>query len=191
KRVPKEKKLVIHGPKISFGVVGPNPKKSVAKDIARAVASYDQQGCVSPHLVYAYENARQLAEEIAEELANLAKSYPRRAVDAGEAMAIREVRTKAEFREIGGADVAFFASPDTSYTVIYDGDARFEPSCLNRTLYVYRVHSIDEIVGLIEPHGELLQSVGLAGFDDPDSVTELLVRCGVTRVTSFAELPWP
>src|SRR5437868_1929368 len=35
KRVPKEKKLVIHGPKISFGVVGPNPKKSVAKDIAR------------------------------------------------------------------------------------------------------------------------------------------------------------
>lgn len=195
-RLPAGGKLVEHGPKLSLGVVGPNATVADAASIARAVAAYDQQGCVSPHAVYVEAGGVdpvELAAAIARELEALSESLPGRRLEAAEAIAIRAARDRAEFRSIAGDAHRMFGASDLSCTVIYDEDATLEASCLNRTLYVKPIANIVALCGLLAPHRNLMQSVALAGYDD-DVIAAIalhLADVGVTRVTTFEQLPWP
>lgn len=193
-RIPPGTRLIVHGPKLSMGVVGRDAGADIAAEIARATAAYDQQGCVSPHVVYVERDGsvqpRDLAAAIADELQGLSGTLPRRRVSAAEALAIHDARARAEF---GAANAEVFASDDTSYTVIYDEDNALVTSCLNRTLYVKPIDDAKQLNALLAPHGPVLQSVALAGFgaNRYDEVAAELTRVGVTRVTTFEELPWP
>ncbi|MGQ0813757.1 MAG: acyl-CoA reductase [Gemmatimonadota bacterium] len=189
-------KLVEHGPKLSLGVVGRGASLATARAIGAATAAYDQQGCVSPHVVYVERGGvagRALAEAIAAELAGLAVAMPRRRLSAAEAIAIRDARTRAEFSGDGNATTVVFGSNDTSYTVIYDEDVTLAASCLNRTLYVKPIDDCDALRTLLAPHRDVLQSVALAGFSSHEvaRIATLLAEVGVTRITSFEQLPWP
>lgn len=190
-------RVVDHGPRMSIGIVGRRATENIAADIARATAAYDQQGCVSPQVVYVEQGGsvspKDLARAIAAELARLAIALPRGRLNAGEALAIRNARARAEFRAISGAEVQVFSSEDTSYTVIYDEDATVATSCLNRMLYVCPVASAEALLPLLEPHRRLMQSAALAGFSDEQAkgLAVKLADCGVTRITEFAKLPWP
>lgn len=186
-------RAVIHGPKISFGVVGSDPSAALAHEVARACAAYDQQGCVSPQTVFVHHAAspRALAEAIAEDLEAIELSMPRRKLAPAEAVAVRNARTTAEFRAIGGDDVDIYGSDSSTYAVIYDAAARLTPSCLNRTLYIHPFESIDEVRAAVEPHRSLLQSAAIAGFNNFREVAMQLIDAGVTRITSFEKLPWP
>jgi hypothetical protein len=192
-RAPAGTNLVVHGPKLSIGLVGRAAGLDVAAPIARAVAAYDQQGCVSPHVVYVERggalDARALARAVAAELETLSVSIPRRALDAAEAIAIRDARTRAEFRD--NAEV--FGPDETTYTVIYDEDATLTASCLNRTLYVKVIADVSSLRSVLLPHRSVMQSVGVAGFTEQeiDSLAVMLGDVGVTRITTFEALPWP
>ena len=196
-RVHDPARLIVHGPKISIGIVGRNADRDVAADIAYSVAAYDQQGCVSPHAIYVERNGnvapKELARAVASRLAELAVSYPRRSVDAAEANAIRSVRTQAEFRASESDASEVFSSDDTSYTVIYDEDTTLLPSCLNRTVYIKSIERAQNILPLLQPHRGTLQSVAIAGFSakEAQALALMLADCGVTRIASFQALPWP
>ena len=197
RRTNSDTRLLVHGPKHSFGIVGRRAELSVARAIAQAAAAYDQQGCVSPHAVFVEANgrvnARDLAQAIAHEFEVLRDTLPRRKVSAGEALAIREARTRAEFSEIAGNDVATFASEDTSYTVVYDAKPQLTASCLNRTLYIHPIENIETLPELLRDKRDVLQSVAIAGFgnDEISSIVRILADAGATRVTTFEQLPWP
>lgn len=192
-RTPPARRLVVHGPGLSFGLVGSQAEIDVARDIAVATAAYDQQGCVSPHVIYVEEGGkvspRVLTDAIARELGVLAGSQPRRKLSAEEAVAIRAVRTSAEF----GSGTELFGAEDAGYTVILDADPQLVPSCLNRTLFVKPIPSYRSLKGLLAPHRNLLQSVAIAGYADAEAaqIAVMMADCGVTRVTSFEALPWP
>ena len=185
------KHLVVHGPRLSFGMVGQHPNASDIEQIAHAVAAYDQQGCVSPHLVYVHDkpdNARRLAASIASELERVAQSLPRGQVSADEAVAIRNARTAAEFTD--NAEV--FGAEKAGFSVIYEEDPTFRISCLNRVLYVKPLGDITMLSSLL-PRATVLQSVALAGFDKNEKaeLVSLLGLSGVSRITTFERLPWP
>ena len=192
-RAPVGTRLVVHGPKLSIGLVGRGAGLEVAGPIARAVAAYDQQGCVSPHVVYVEQDgkveARELARAIAEEMDALATVLPRRTIDAAEAIAIRAARTRAEFRE----NAQVFGPDETTYTIIYDEDVELTASCLNRTLYVKPIADVIALQRVLEPHRDVLQSVAVAGFtrEQIDAIAPLLGDVGATRITTFERLPWP
>lgn len=192
-RVPAETRLVVHGPKLSLGAVAARPPAGTAAAVARAAAAYDQQGCVSPHVVYVEADGsgstRDFARDVANELAILAETLPRGEIGTGEALAIRGARTRAEFRE--GCEV--FGPEDLAFTVIHDSDPTLAPSCLNRTLYIKPLAGLEALPGLLMPHRALLQSVALAGFADDEvaAIAPLLADAGVTRITTFERLPWP
>ncbi|MGQ0561919.1 MAG: acyl-CoA reductase [Gemmatimonadota bacterium] len=196
-RMPAGTRLVEHGPKLSLGLVARDAELSIAADIARATAAYDQQGCVSPHIVYVETGGqlepRLLAAAIAQELGMLAPELPRRSLSAAEALAIRAARTRAEFRASAGAPTEVFGSEDTSHTVIYDAATELTASCLNRTLYVKPIENVHALATLLFPHRGLIQSVALAGYAQSEAfnVSVALAQVGVTRITSFAQLPWP
>jgi acyl-CoA reductase-like NAD-dependent aldehyde dehydrogenase len=190
-------KLVLHGPKLSLGLIGPEaPNTQVAKDAARAVAMFDQQGCVSPHVIYIVAEKRAAAEfarSLASELRALAADLPRGRLRTEEAVAIQQARAAAEFRAIGGSEIELHADDNLAFTVVYDATPAFEASCLNRFVYVKPLAAARALAQLLEPFAALLQSVAIEGFT-PEETNDLaiaLARRGVTRITTFAALPWP
>jgi hypothetical protein len=196
-RLPPHVRLVDHGPRISFGIVARERlgDPDLPAKIARATATFDQQGCVSPHLVFLEgpptDAAREFAGRIAHELATLAPKLSRGRITCDEAARIHAARATAEFRAIRGEDVALWADPNLHYTVIYDPRPEFGASCLNRTLWC-RPITLDALPGLIQPFAPFLQSVAVAASPARQkALAASLGAAGVTRMTCFDSLPWP
>ncbi len=191
RRIAPEQRLVVHGPRISFGIVGEAVDTQVTRDVAHAVSAYEQQGCVSPHVVYVIggeERARSFARAVAAEMARIAETMPRGVLSAEEAVAVRNARTAAEF----GGHAELFGEESADYSVIYESDPGFRVSCLNRVLFVKAVADEREVLRLL-PNPGLLQSAAIAGFAEKQKaeLARALGLCGVSRITSFDRLPWP
>jgi hypothetical protein len=194
-------RLIVYGPRLSCGVVarealGTPGDQQLMDEIARAVAIFDQQGCVSPHVIYVEQGAsvepRQLAARLADSLARLEIELPRGQISAAEAVAIRNLRTRVEFRGHAGDAVELHAGTGTSFTVIYDPTPEFALSCLNRVVWVKPLDELDDVVDRLRPHAHLLQSVALAASQDRRlRLANQLGEIGASRITSFLQMPWP
>lgn len=199
-RVPAHVDFIEHGPRISFALVDAGrwseaEARDAARQLAGAVAVFDQQGCVSPQLVYVVggaARARAFAATVAAELDRLAVDLPRGRITAAEAAAIRELRTRAEFAAMAGDDIASWAGDPLAHTVIYAADPAFEGTCLNRTLLV-KPASVTTALAAAAPYRAHLQSAGVAGFADAElpALARRLAEIGVSRVAPLAALPWP
>jgi len=200
---PPNTRVVVHGPRMSIGFVGhaglqkTDDARAIAASIALTTATFDQQGCVSPHAVFVQLGAsvtpRQLAAMIAEELEKLEHTLPRAALLPEEAAAIRTAKTRAEFASYAGAETEVLPLQDRPFAVIYDARANFEPSCLNRVLYVKTFAELQDIARILRPYRASLQSAALDGFDETDAriAARSLANAGITRITTFERLPFP
>jgi len=199
--LPAGVRLVEHGPRFSLAAVA---REELAGDaayraaagVARAVAVFDQQGCVSPHVVYVEKGGEvtpaEFAELVARELEVVERELPRGRLSIEEASAIQQLRGAAEFRALAGRDVRLFTSAGTEYTVIYDDEPGFTPSCLNRVLRVTPVADLAEIPPHLAPLRAYLQTVGLAARGERRAaLADLLGRAGVSRITTLEAMPWP
>jgi hypothetical protein len=197
-KAPAEARFLAYGPKLSFGVVARDRlTASAAEETARAAAldasTFDQQGCVSPHVFYAEEGGevgpREWAALLAAEMADVERDLPRGTLSPSEASAIRQLRGHAEF----AAGVDLHASPEgTAWTVVFDPDPAFEASCLNRVVRVKPVAALDEVPALVAGYADVLQTVGIAA--SPESAGELaaaLARMGASRVAPLGRMAWP
>ncbi len=202
RRAPAHLAVREHGPRISFGIVASEALAdatrvdALAKDVAMAVATFDQQGCVSPHLLYVEAGGTigplAFAERVAAALHRVDHELPRGPLPPADATAIRAARDSAEFRGIGGLGVQLVSDIPHSSTVIYDPTPAFTPSCLNRTLTIHPVLSVEEIPSLVHPFRDVLQSVAVAADTARiEKLAPVLARAGVTRITTFEQLPWP
>jgi len=202
RQTPTRARFLGYGHRLSFAVVAREALTSdgatrTAAEAARAVATFDQQGCVSPHLIYAEAGGEvepvDFARRLAGELDRLAAELPRGRLDAHEASAIVQARAAAQFAGFsGGGQCVHMSAPGTDWTVVYDPAPGFEASCLNRFVRVKPVVEISEVVHQVKPFGSVLQSVGVAG--PPARIGPLaraLARVGVTRVAPLLGLPWP
>ncbi len=183
--------IVTHGPRVSFGLVGPDAHSETPRSVATAVAAYDQQGCVSPHVVYVVgspERARSFARDVAQHLHDLGRTHPRGNIIPEEAVAIRNARTAAEF----APSTEIFGSDGDNFSVIFDVAPTFEISCLNRVLFVKPLPAAAQVLDVL-PRARLLQSAAVDGFPENQKaeMVRLLGLAGVSRITSFARLPWP
>lgn len=201
-RTPAAARFIGYGHRLSFGVLAREAlaNEKAARSAARAalaVATFDQQGCVSPHLFYVEvggdvspaEWARMLAGEMHE----LERVLPRGQLAPSEASAIRQLRGEMEFAQFSGAGLELHASAQgTGWTVIHDPDPTFELSCLNRVVRVKPVAQLMEVVEQIRAIAPVLQSVGVEGPEERLAPLEVaLARAGASRITPIASLPWP
>lgn len=201
-RVPASVRFLGYGHKLSFGVIAREAlREESAADLAEAaageVATFDQQGCVSPHLFYVETGGSVTPERwarlLADSLRRLEADLPRGALSPGEASAIRQLRGAAEFSRISGAGVQLHASGSgTAWTVIYDPDPSFEASCLNRVVRVKPIEDVTEVADLTTGLGSFLQTVGTAGpAERLEPLADRLASGGASRITPIGAMAWP
>jgi hypothetical protein len=170
--------------------------RTAAEDAARAVALFDQQGCVSPQfacVIGSPSRAHTFAAQLAAGLREIQAELPRGRLDAAEAAAARDLQTRAEFRAIAGESVDMWPGDNLGFTVVRDPVPSFTGSCLNRSIIVYDVPSVEELLARLAPLRPWLQTIGIAGFQraQAEAFTERVAEIGATRVTSIAAMPWP
>jgi hypothetical protein len=199
-RAPGSRRIIEHGPKLSFGIIGRDALHShadaqdLAIAVARAAADFDQHGCVSPHTVFVQRGAVEPADFatlVAQALAHVGRTLPRGRVTAADAARIRDVATRAEFRGIAGSRTDVHHVEDA--LVIYDELPTLDASCLNRTLFIKPFDEPAQIIERITPYHDVLQSAAIAGFTatSAERLAADLAAAGVTRITDFQRLAWP
>ena len=196
-RVPASARTLVYGHRLSFGVIAretltPAAEADMVARAAADVATFDQQGCVSPHLFYveagAGRSSRDFARALAGALQELERRLPRGRLGLGASTAIQTLRDVAELR---GAEV--WASPGgTAWTVVHETDPTFTPSCLNRTVWVKPLADLADLPRLLAPLKSSLQTAGVAvGPERLAPLAEALGQVGISRLCPLGQMAFP
>jgi len=196
-RVPPQVRFIGYPNRVGAALVARTALKResvdrLAERAARDVVTFDQQGCVSPHIMYVEEGGavgpEELARRLADALERQTKEIPRGAMTPGESTLVHQTRAQAEMR---GATV-LASEKGTEWTVILERRAEFEPSPLNRVIQLRAVASLSEAVAALRPVGKHLQTVAVAvAAEELEGLASRLGAFGVTRIVPIGEAAWP
>ena len=202
-QLPAGVRFLGYGQRVSFGLVTREVLRdeSIADVVSRAaddVIAWDQNGCLSPHVIYVEERglveSDKFAELLSVELARREAEAPRGRLTPAEAAAIATRRALHETLAAHRADVKIWQSPgSTAWTVVFEHDVRFQFSCLNRYIFVKPIPDLEVVLqqGLDAVQGKI-STVGIAAW--PDKTRELariLARHGVTRICPLGRMQNP
>lgn len=201
RHTPAATPFVAYHHRVSLGMLGREAltgteAAGTAERAARATGIFDQRGCVSPHVLYVEEGGevepREWAALLAGALGALEEELPTGPLLPAQASAVHQARGAAEMRAAAGDGVEVHAGEAAPWTVIYDPDPTFEPSCLGRVVRVTPVAALEAVPALLEHLSPFLQTVALEGAGDRRRpLAEALARVGAVRVTSLQSAPWP
>ena len=201
-RLPLKLRFLGYGHRVSFGFVtaavlaGLSARK-VAAQAAADVTAWNQQGCLSPHVIYVEHGGtvppEQFAELLAEELERREETEPRGELPVEAAATIASRRAFYEVRAAHSPDTRHWCSRgSTAWTVVYEADPRFQLSCLNRFIYVKGVKDLTEALHNADSVRAQVSTVGLAAPDDQaQALATDLARWGVARVCRLGRMQEP
>lgn len=219
RRVPLRTRFVAHGHRVSFGFVSADVLSSYSarravRDAAADLTAWNQQGCLSPHVLYVEDqgavSAEGFAEMLAAELARLENEDPRGELSLEESAAIasrravyelraalphpagERPRVESAFQDLPSGIRLWKSEPSTAWTVVFDSDPRFEFSCLNRFIYVKPVRRFADVLHFAEPVRQQVSTVGVAAVDGrAQEIARDLARWGVPRVCPLGRMQDP
>ncbi len=190
-QIPPETRVIVHGPKVSLGIVAREEiSRQVADNAAWDIALYDQVGCLSPHVYYVEQGgdnppidfARWVGEALEKILLPAGKVTP----SAGSA--IQQLRGTIPLK--GGT--VFASTQGLDWTVLYDPNPVFASSPLSRTIWIKPIKVLSDIGAYLEPIAPYLQAVGVAV---PPTRMEGLINqlglLGANRVCSIGQMQNP
>lgn len=202
-RLQISKRFVGYGHRISFGFVssdvlsGPGVSKIISA-IADDVTAWDQQGCLSPHVIYVEDvgliSAAKLAGLLAEELAYREKSEPRGELSVEESAAIVSRREIYGLRAAHDSEATklWASEGSTAWTVVFESEPRFQTSCLNRFIYVKPVRDLEDALNNADAVRGKVSTVGLAANEaKAPGLATALARWGVTRICPLGQMQNP
>lgn len=202
KLTPEGAQFLGYGNKVSFGIVAKEAMTSenlpaLAEATAFDVSIYDQQGCLSPHVIYVEERGalgpRKFAEALAQAMDAYQKRVPRGQLSVVEAATVSRLRQAYEFRGASDRRVAVWASSTPNeWTVIYEDDPSFSPSCLNRTVFVKPTDGFQRVLDSVQRYADRLSTVGVAPLSERTMAFATdLAKMGVHRVCPIGQMQRP
>jgi hypothetical protein len=201
-RISTDKPFIGYGNKLSFVYItketlgGFNAKKLIQR-AAEDVAAWDQSGCLSPHVIYVEHNPdippEVFAGRLADELAKVDADRPRSSLSEEEAAHIASRRSIYEMRAAHSPETKHWSSEgSTAWTVVFEAEAQFSVSCLNRFIYVKPVQDFESLIKGIEPvHGKVSTVALAAGDDRASDIAQKLANWGVTRICPVGKMQDP
>jgi hypothetical protein len=202
-RIPRRIRVLVHGHKLSFGVIGRKRLRhqgleELVASVAYDCSMFDQQACLAPHGYFLEEGGevspKEFTQTLAAAMATMNEKMPRGRLSPAEASAINQLRGRYEFKELNGDDVLMFASPrGTDWTVLYERNPEiFRPSPLNRTLWIWGVDDVLRILPTLQSLEPFLQNAAVAiGDEREEEFIRRLAELGVTRITSPGKMSLP
>ena len=186
RRVLPEKVFIGHGHKVSLGIVWVDLLFASCQGAARDASLFDQQGCLSPQVFYVRETvpgfARAYAEKLAAGMEAFNRTHPRGSLTVEERAAIANLRAAYLFRAAGDLRVALWEGGEAmDWTVIYEEDAWFTASPLNRVVFVKPLPG-----NLSDAMGPALDHVGAVGLWP--CTEDLVERFMVLRPSRFCAI---
>jgi hypothetical protein len=202
-RLPVKTHFLGYGHRVSFGFVarevlsGPTVRR-VVTNAAEDVVAWNQLGCLSPHVIYVQTGGEvspdKFAELLANELEQREQTEPRGELAAEHAATIASRRSIYEIRAAHSPDATrhWCSKDSTAWTVIYEADARFQMSCLNRFVYVKGVKDLNEMLQNTEVMHGHVSTVGIAVPEDKvQGLAMQLARWGAMRVCPLGRMQNP
>jgi hypothetical protein len=193
---------VVFGPKFSLavldaaGVADATFRRCAVQSLAREVVTFEQRACSSPQVLFVESKSTSpdswslLLDELAAELAGLAKRNPKQTISEATTAEIVRARANYGLRE----DAAVRASVDVSFTLLADAACDIPPAIQDRTLFVKFVPSLRDLMPLISPK---IQTIGVAIADSDvyAMFVEGVLRRGVSRCVPLGQMnlyetPW-
>jgi hypothetical protein len=201
-RLPSRVRFVGYGQRVSFSyvtreILRDDTIAAVVASVADDVVAWDQNGCLSPQVIYVEERgvveSDQFASKLALELARRELVEPRGRISTAEAAAIASRRAIYETLAAHRADVKLWASPDsTAWTVVFEHDVRFQFSPLNRFIYV---KPVPDLVTALRGADDVREKVSTVGIGAPAERTKILAlefgRWGATRICPIGRMQKP
>ena len=199
-RTPITARFVAYHHRVSVGVVGRealtgDALAATAADVARALALFDQRGCVSPQLVYVEEGGEASSEAFAEALARalraLEASLPGGPLEPAEASALQQARGTAELLA-GSGEGRVLHGGRAAWTVLLEPRPEPLPPLAGRFARVRPLASLDALPERLAPLGSHLQTVGHAGLGTRlEPLAGALAQLGASRVAPFRQVAFP
>jgi hypothetical protein len=197
-RLSPAQRFVRHGHRLSVAVLGRAAQSGAALGeaaaaLARDVALWDQQGCLSPVALYVLGVERvpdALLAALVAAFEEAAQHWPRGRVSAQASTHIAAERDIAELRAAAGADVRIRTGRDC--TLVAEPDAEFRGSPLYRFLRIHPVAKAARLLDALTPLGPHLAAVGVAGIGaELEALGPELAALGAARVCSLGTLQCP
>jgi Acyl-CoA reductase (LuxC) len=200
-KLPMRTRFLGYGHRVSFGFVaadalfGRKVKRIVAA-VAEDVATWNQLGCLSPHVIYLQRGGETPPEEFAHllagELERREAAEPRGEVPKEAAATIASRRAIYEVRAAHSPETLLWQSKDsTAWTVVFEADPRFAMSCLHRFVYVKAVADLTEALQGADAVRGQVSTVGLASEEKTAELTQQLARWGATRICPLGQMQNP
>ena len=201
-RINPHKRFIGYGHRVSFAYIHQDMlsralSRDLAQRMAQDIASWNQLGCLSPHLVYVERGGavrpEVFAEMIAEALDTLETTQPRGEISPEESGTIAYKSNFYEVRSAGAGDVRQWKSKEgTHWTVVFEEDPVFTTSCLNRFIHVKPIGDLEEMLRVAEMARGQVSTVGVAApKNDTETIVKQLAHWGVTRVCPIGQMQDP
>ncbi len=201
-KVPARVRMIDYGHRVSFGFVTreelrPEEISRVITAAADDIVAWDQNGCLSPHVIYVEERGAvesdKFAELLAVELAKREAAEPRGKIPVEAAAAIASRRAIYETIVAHRADAKIWQSTgSTAWTVVFEHDTRFQFSCLNRFIYVKPVPDAATVMQGVDGVRGKVSTVGIAAPREKSRELALrFARWGATRICPLGQMQNP
>jgi hypothetical protein len=202
-RLPARTRVLGYGHRVSFGYVAGEvlsgfDADKIASRAADDVVAWNQLGCLSPHVIYVQTGGElspeQFAERLADELERREAAEPRGDLPAESAAAIASRRGIYEVRAAHSPETTrhWGSKNSTAWTVVFEADARFQVSCLNRFIYVKPVPDLAAALHQAEMVRGQVSTVGLGAPEHRrEALARQLAQWGATRVCPLGRMQNP
>jgi len=203
KKLPLRTRFLGYGHRVSFGfiageVLTGSRTKKVVSATADDVVAWNQLGCLSPHVIYVQAGgdtaAEHFAQLLADELERREASEPRGEILTEESAAIASRRAIYEIRAAHSPETTrhWRSKDSTAWTVIFEADARFQLSCLNRFIYIKPVSDLKAVLENADAVRGKISTVGIAVPDETVAeVATQLARWGAARICPLGQMQNP
>ncbi len=189
-----ERPHLIYGPKISIGLVGRGWRGAPEawwREVAREIVLWDQQGCLSPRVLFVAGELRHFAARLAGAMRFWERTWPARPRTPAEAAAVHGFRARYEMAD--GRSAGLIAPRTTAWTVVWDEEPSLRLGPASRTVRVAgrpTMRRLSEI--LLAAHAIPVQGMGTAFLGSQERRwREAALRGGVPHVASLTAIQDP